>query len=102
MNLVTTRRRALAEIERNLVSSDPQLARLFSMFVVLTIAGQQPPGAEQLRANPFAMPRRRQARTNQDRSRWNPQLWLAILLFGAMAIASALALSGVWHGSLPK
>lgn len=104
MNMVTTRRRALAEIERNLASSDPQLARLFSMFVVLTIAGPLPPGAERLRAGPFGLrrPRRRARAANQHRSRRNPQVWLAILLVTAMAIASAMALSGVWHGSLNK
>ena len=104
MNLVRTRRRALAEIERNLASSDPELARLFSMFVVLTIAGPPPPGAEQLRAGPPGL-RRRHRRTkaaNQHGSHRNPQLWLAVLLFAAMAMASAAAWSGVWHGSLPE
>jgi hypothetical protein len=49
MNVPSRRRRILRAIERDLSGSDPGLARLFSIFTLLT-QGEEMPSAEKVRA----------------------------------------------------
>ena len=66
MNVPVRRRRILRGIERDLSGSDPGLARLFSIFTLLT-QGEEMPGAEKVRAGPVRMLARLRRAARRDR-----------------------------------
>jgi len=84
MNVPVRGRRILRGIERDLSGSDPGLARLFSMFTLLT-KGEEMPGAEKARAGPVrVLARLRLARRDRPGARSLTRLWLSLSLAGAL------------------
>jgi hypothetical protein len=85
MNVPVRRRRILRGIERDLSGSDPGLARLFSIFTLLT-EGEEMPAGEKARAGPVhVLARLRQAaRRDRPGARSHTRLWLSLSLAAAL------------------
>ena len=101
MNVPVRERRILRGIERDLSGSDPGLARLFSIFTLLT-QGEEMPGAEKARAGPVRVLARlrRAARRDRPGARSLTRLWLSLSLAAAL-VPSYKAVTGE-YGTLRR
>jgi hypothetical protein len=97
MNLLTSQRRTLREIDKKLVSEDPDLADLFTLFS-LRAPGSQRPVEERLARSWWrkVLARERAARPERSGRRLAPQLiCLLIMLLVATAACIAAAVGTV-------